>query len=78
MTHADVDTYVAYRSLPATLELMDSRVPPTPERGMGALPTPTATPTPLPRPTARVWQPAVTLPAPTARTWQPATPTPRE
>jgi RimJ/RimL family protein N-acetyltransferase len=32
MTHADVDTYVGYRSVPATLELMDSRVPPTPER----------------------------------------------
>jgi RimJ/RimL family protein N-acetyltransferase len=32
MTHADVDTYVAYRSDPATLELMDTRVPPTAER----------------------------------------------
>jgi diamine N-acetyltransferase len=32
MTHADVDTYVAYRSDPATLVYMDSRVPPTPER----------------------------------------------
>jgi RimJ/RimL family protein N-acetyltransferase len=29
MTHADVDTYIAYRSDPATLEFMDSRVPPT-------------------------------------------------
>jgi len=32
MTHDDVDTYVKYRSDPATLEYMDSRVPPTPER----------------------------------------------
>ena len=29
MTHEDVDTYVAYRSDPPTLELMDTRVPPT-------------------------------------------------
>jgi RimJ/RimL family protein N-acetyltransferase/ribosomal protein S18 acetylase RimI-like enzyme len=32
MTHADVDTYVAYRSEPATLEFMDTRVPPTADR----------------------------------------------
>lgn len=32
MTHADVDTYVAYRSDPTTLEHMDTRVPPTAER----------------------------------------------
>jgi len=32
MTHDDVDTYVAYRSDPASLEFMDSRVPPTAER----------------------------------------------
>ncbi len=32
MTHADVDTYVAYRSDSASLEFMDSRVPPTAER----------------------------------------------
>ena len=29
ITHADVDTYVAYRSDPATVELMDTRIPPT-------------------------------------------------
>ena len=32
MTHDDVETYVAYRSDPVTLEYMDSRVPPVPER----------------------------------------------
>ena len=32
MTHDDVDTYVAYHSDPASLEFMDSRVPPTAER----------------------------------------------
>ena len=32
MTHDDVDTYVAYRSDPASLEFMDTRVPPTAER----------------------------------------------
>jgi RimJ/RimL family protein N-acetyltransferase len=32
MTHDDVDTYVAYRSDPVTLEYMDSRVHPTAER----------------------------------------------
>ncbi len=32
MTHGDVDTYVAYRSDPASLEFMDSRVPPTADR----------------------------------------------
>ena len=32
MTHDDVDTYVAYRSDPASLEFMDSRVPPVAER----------------------------------------------
>jgi RimJ/RimL family protein N-acetyltransferase len=32
MSHADVDTYVAYRSDPATLEYMDTRVPPTADR----------------------------------------------
>ncbi len=31
MTHDDVDTYVAYRSDPVTLELMETRVPPTVE-----------------------------------------------
>src|SRR5262245_44216508 len=32
MTHADVDAYVSYRSDPATLEFMETRVPPTVER----------------------------------------------
>src|SRR5262245_32490252 len=32
MTHDDVATYVAYRSLASTLEFMDSRVPPDPDR----------------------------------------------
>lgn len=32
MTHDDVGTYVAYHSDPASLEFMDSRVPPTAER----------------------------------------------
>ena len=31
MTHDDVDTYVAYRSDPVTLDLMETRVPPTVE-----------------------------------------------
>src|SRR4051794_22551299 len=32
MTPDDVDTYLRYRSDPVTLEYMDTRVPPTPER----------------------------------------------
>ena len=32
MTHTDVDTYVAYRSDPVTLELLETHVPPIAER----------------------------------------------
>jgi aminoglycoside 6'-N-acetyltransferase len=32
LAHADVDTYIAYRSDPETLTHMDSRVPPDPDR----------------------------------------------
>jgi RimJ/RimL family protein N-acetyltransferase len=31
MTHADIDTYIAYRSDPATLALLETRIPPTAE-----------------------------------------------
>jgi RimJ/RimL family protein N-acetyltransferase len=51
MTHDDVDTFVAYRSDPSTAELMDTKVPPTPDRVHEAVDEMAA----LGRPTAGAW-----------------------